>query len=659
ILQTYSIFLQQFQMMTERVGYSPELGILQDKLFNSLEVENISSTIYPADIKDLIENKTLLSLFDQVVRSSRARFRYTSDLGEAPYLMVASPLYDHGETTRILLLQSEMGQTFLHEIASSLNITATLISLSGEVLAQSHPEATPLELTPAQINHIGQGHKLYIDHDNASGLERHQYSIIPLGSSDMVILALESSLKRTSEMQQQLVGRMILILLGIVLFGLIIYFRVIDRVTRPARELNEATNAISRGNLKYRILNVSNDELGHIAHSFNQMAEDLENSYQERASKDIAKALSREEGRTRALLERKEQERDKLNEDLNVLQKETSALYQLNQAMTSAMELASLFDRILQVMNEILACDHIVLLVYSPGDSALEVVRTVGLDSNCLDNVRFTFDQGVTGEAAQSQRMIYIKDLDQDDRSLSYHGQIVTRGSMISAPLIIKGRLVGIINLHKNNIDAFALSELKLIQAVANQTAIAIDNAQLMEKTRDLSNTDELTGLSNRRYFQEILKREVAQARRFSSIFSIVMCEIDNFKTIYDELGKVRGDALLRQAGQALLRCTRGIDLVCRFGNEQFVVLLPKTDKKGAFATAEKLRKHIEGEDFAKLIAGLPETHLTMSFGTTEFPVDSKNIYELLNLADRSLYAAKKDGQNCTVAWESAASAPK
>jgi len=152
---------------------------------------------------------------------------------------------------------------------------------------------------------------------------------------------------------------------------------------------------------------------------------------------------------------------------------------------------------------------------------------------------------------------------------LSYHGQVVTRGSMISVPLVVKGRLVGVINLHKRQVDAFSSSEQRLIQAVANQTAITIDNAQLLEKSRDLSNTDELTGLSNRRHFQEILKREVAQARRFSSIFSIVMCDIDGFKKHKTTLGSIQADALLRQVGQSLLKSTRGIDLVSRFGNDQ------------------------------------------------------------------------------------------
>jgi diguanylate cyclase (GGDEF)-like protein len=134
------------------------------------------------------------------------------------------------------------------------------------------------------------------------------------------------------------------------------------------------------------------------------------------------------------------------------------------------------------------------------------------------------------------------------------------------------------------------------------------------------------------------------------------MCDIDHFDQYNSKHGRLRGDAILRQVGQILLNNTRGIDLVCRFGNEEFVLLLPKTGKQGGMAAAEKLRNCIfkevfEGEE------DLPGGKLTVSFGVTEFPLDSKNIYELLNLADKALHAAKKEGRNRSVAWEGPAPA--
>jgi diguanylate cyclase (GGDEF)-like protein len=652
ILQTYAVILQQLQSLTEHFQYESEVGILRDRLFNTLEKAHVSTAFYPADIHGLVPQESMVSLFDQVRRSRQPRVRFSNEFGDTPVLMAAAPIYNQNEISQIILLQIAMGEAFLHRVTSPLDVSASLMTINGQIMASSSTSMTDVKLTPAQITLISSGQPLYLDHEKDKGVKRYLFSIIPLGRSDMVLLSLEASLEKTTERQNTTILRMILIMVAVIILGSIYYFRRISGITQPVLELRNAAEALSRGNLNYRIREISNDELGQIAVVFNKMAIGLEENYQERSDQDITAALAHEDDKTKLILKRKELERDKISAELSIIQRETSALYQLNHAMTVSIELSALFDRVLQVLNEILSCDHLVLLVHNQGDSVLEVVRTTGIDANALSKVRFTFNQGVTGEAAQSQRMIYVKNIDEDERNLSYHGLVVTRGSMLSVPLVVKGRLVGVINLHKRQVEAFSASEQKLIQAVANQTAVTIYITQLLEKSRNLSLTDELTGLSNRRYFQEILKREVAQARRFSSIFSIIMCDIDGFKQHKSNLGNLQTDALLRQVGKSFLKNTRGIDLVSRFGNDQFIILLPKTDKEGGVATAEKLRKRIVEEDFSRQINPDLSIKVTLSFGVTEFPNDSKNIYELLSLADSALFAAKQNGCNCTVAWE-------
>lgn len=659
MLETYATFLQHFEALANQFEGRSEVGILQDRLYNTLEDSRISVTYYPVEIIPLLPNPTMVSLFDQVRRSNQLRFRYSNEFGELPVLMVASPIFVHGELQQFLLLSTEMGEQFLHTIAAPLQVKASLLNVDGQIIASSHSDVTLNSLTPAQFAAVGRGERLYFTVDEGqAGQERHQVSAIPLGTTDLVFLFIETSLARGVAAQQQLAFAMLASILGALLLGMVVYFRAIGRITEPIRLLGISARDISLGKFTHKLDVFSNDELGRVCLAFNDMLDNLEQNYQQRAAKDIKQALTLEQTRHETLIERKQRDILKVQQELHALQREMTAIYQLNQAMTTASELTVLFDRILQVINETLGCDHLVLLIYNRGESSLEVARTAGIDFDVLRNIRFTFDQGITGEAAQSQRMIYVRNLDEDTRNLSYHGQIVTRGSMISVPLVVKGRLCGVMNLHKKLIDGFSSSELKLVQAVANQTAIAIDNNQLLERTRDLSNTDELTGLANRRQFQEILKREVAQARRFSSYFSIVMCEIDHFRIYSETYGKLRADALLRQAGQLLLKNTRGIDLSCRFGSEQFVILLPKTDKAGAVAAAEKLRAQAEFEDFDFGDAATPEVEISMSFGITQFPNDSKNIYELLSLADQSLHTAKTQGHNRCVAWGDAASGP-
>lgn len=651
VLLAYANFLEQFHVLSESFAQSDEIGILQDRLFSTLEKENISVTFFALDDSGASPVPVLKDLFEQVRRSGQPRFRYSNELTGVPTLIVASRLQTRGHRETILLLQAPMGDDFLAKATKPLGLSASLHDLGGKLLAASDHKVTPINLQPADINQLGSTGKLFLEHASPEGPVRHLFALIPLGTSDMVMLSVESSVVEFSELEKNLIIRLLLTIGITLVIGSIIYDRAVNMIIRPTRELTDAAKALYRGNFAYRIGTISSDEFGEVAETFNQMANQLETTYREKAEKESALAIAQQEAKTKSILERKNREVEKVNEELRTHLREISALYQLNQTMVTAPDLNVLFDRILQVVVETLGCDQIVLLQYNPGDCQLEIVKTMGLNHDALRDVRFGFDQGITGQAAQTLRQIHVKDVEKDPRYLNYHGQVATRGSFVSTPMVVKGHLVGVINLHKRGTDAFSSSELKLIQAIANQAAMAVENAQLVEKARELSNIDDLTGLANRRHFQEILKREVAQARRFSSSFSVLMCDIDHFDHYNSKNGRMRGDALLRQVGQMLVNNTRGIDLVCRFSNEEFVILLPKTNKQGGIATAEKLRKCILDEKFE----GGPQQpggQLTVSFGVTEFPLDSKNIYELLNLADRALYAAKREGRNRTVAWE-------
>lgn len=651
-LLTYVNFLKQFSNLSARFEQSDEIGILQDSLFSTMEKEGIAVTFLNLadDGPDVLP--ALSDLFQQVRRSNLPRFRFTSQLSGRPALIVAAPLEHKNGVTRILLLQSHMGEEFLARASKPLELSASLHDLDGKVLATSGNNASSMPLQAGQISLLARDGKVFAEQESAIGTIRQMVALIPLGNSDLVILSLESPVAEFSDQQQTLVVRLLLTVGVALLLGASIYFRMVNNITRPARELTEAAKALSRGNLSYRITDITSDELGSVAATFNQMADQLETIYQEKAEKEAALALARQEATTKSVIERKNREVEKINEELRNNFREISALYQLNQAMVTAPDLNVLFDRVLQVVVETLGCDQLVMLLYNPGESLLEVVRSLGLNTEALSEVKFSFEQGITGLAAQSLRQIYVKDVEQDPRYLNYHGQVATRGAFVSTPLVMKGRLIGMLNLHKRETASFLPSELKMIQAIANQAAMAVDNAQLVEKARDLSNIDDLTGLANRRHFQEILKREVAQARRFSSSFTVVMCDIDHLDHYNTRHGRMRGDSLLRQVAQVLLNNTRGIDLVCRFSNEEFVILLPKTNKVGGLAAAEKLRHCILSEKFEGAEESQPDGRLTLSFGVTEFPLDSKNIYELLNLADRALYAAKKEGRNRSVAWE-------
>ncbi|MCX7919536.1 MAG: diguanylate cyclase [bacterium] len=182
-------------------------------------------------------------------------------------------------------------------------------------------------------------------------------------------------------------------------------------------------------------------------------------------------------------------------------------------------------------------------------------------------------------------------------------------------------------------------------------TILYYQRTRLLTIQRDiayqLSLTDQLTQLANRRRFDLMLDFEFQVASRYQRPLSLIMGDIDNFKQYNDTYGHLAGDELLRKLAHLIQASVRKVDLVARFGGEEFVILLPNTDAAGAVQLAEKIRKIIELEDFSP-ISGKTITPVTISFGVATYPTHAKTKEELLDHADDALYMAKQAGRNRT-----------
>ena len=360
---------------------------------------------------------------------------------------------------------------------------------------------------------------------------------------------------------------------------------------------------------------------------------------------------SQQELKYRDILEEKNSEIERTNIELKDHVNEISTLLQLNQAMASTLELDVLFDRVINSLSELLECNMASLLLYNAGSESLTISHTLGIPEEILSDISFSLNEGISGEAARTHKAIYVKDLEKDKRYLNYKGKLPAEGALLSMPLLSKDRICGVLNLHHPEVNGFSEDNIKMARAVSNQVAVAIENTQLYEQAKQQSITDELTGLANRRHFQDILQREIVHAQRYSSNISMIMADIDHFKSYNDTHGHLQGDIALKKVAQILLQNTRGIDLAARFGGEEFVVLLPKTTIAGARTTAEKLRELIAEEEFEGESESQPGGSLTMSLGIASFPDHTNNMDNLLDLADQALYQAKKDGRNRANIW--------
>ena len=155
--------------------------------------------------------------------------------------------------------------------------------------------------------------------------------------------------------------------------------------------------------------------------------------------------------------------------------------------------------------------------------------------------------------------------------------------------------------------------------------------------------TDHLTGLANRRRFERQLEREVGRVQRFEHPFSLLMLDLDNFKSLNDSFGHDTGDEAIRRIGKVLREGTRGIDLAARIGGEEFAVLLVETNKQGGYEVAERLRNAIKQIEIPQ--AG----QITASFGVAECPTDAQTAADILKVADIALYEAKRSGRDRVV----------
>ena len=187
--------------------------------------------------------------------------------------------------------------------------------------------------------------------------------------------------------------------------------------------------------------------------------------------------------------------------------------------------------------------------------------------------------------------------------------------------------------------------ERLVLNAVASELVVAVENSRLYKLTRRLAITDELTGLANYRHLQQRLDEELVRAKRYEKHLSLLMLDADQFKEFNDHQGHVAGDVALAELGPIVRKLVREVDVVARYGGEEFSIVLPETDAAGAYIVAEKVREAIELHKFADA-DGRRTCGLTVSIGLATYPTHAADKDSLLREADDALYHAKRGGKN-------------
>lgn len=216
--------------------------------------------------------------------------------------------------------------------------------------------------------------------------------------------------------------------------------------------------------------------------------------------------------------------------------------------------------------------------------------------------------------------------------------------SQVAVPLRSGEAIIGVLIIASSTYRELEQAERDRLQVIGNQSSLAMQNALLHEELERLSVTDRLTELYNHGYLQQRLVEELERAARFGHRLSVIMLDIDDFKSFNDRYGHPKGDRVLRAVSAIIRQNLREIDVAARYGGEEFVVVLPETDTAGALAVAERIRKTTA--DYPFVGDGSAIVEKTVSVGVATYPTHAADSAHLIEMADKAMYTAKRSGKN-------------
>jgi diguanylate cyclase (GGDEF)-like protein len=307
------------------------------------------------------------------------------------------------------------------------------------------------------------------------------------------------------------------------------------------------------------------------------------------------------------------------------------------------------YDAILSHTKELLKADRISLWVFDENSNEISLKAATGFGTTGAEEGPKRIGEGISGRVLESGTALVVGNLETVGLTAAPAERKYKTKSFISYPITLSGRKIGVLNVaDKTGGEQFDEVDLSLLQIIGPQIAVALERAEWQERATQfqlMSITDPLTGLLNRRYLEERLTDELNRSQRYNYATSCLMIDIDDFKTYNDQNGHQAGDVALKVTAHALKAALRGADVACRYGGEEFCILLPQTSLSEAGVIAERIRQTVAEKEY-RYGKSQPLGMVTVSIGISTFAKNIDTAERVIAAADRALYNAKFRGKN-------------
>ncbi len=325
--------------------------------------------------------------------------------------------------------------------------------------------------------------------------------------------------------------------------------------------------------------------------------------------------------------------------------RELSALHNATVALLTTLDPDALLSRILDAaISAVPAATKGMIHLIAPDTGQLEMRASIGYTDPRIVRIRVPTTVGFVSKSVRERTPYLIQNLQTDPAyTTAIQKDAPDVKAAIVAPLVLKNQVLGALSLESDHAGAFNENDLRLLVSFAATATAAIHNANLHSEVQKLAITDSLTGLYNRRGFYELGQREVERSRRYRRPLVAIMMDIDHFKFINDFYGHPAGDQVLQAVAKRCGENLRRIDILGRFGGDEFTFLLPETDMFIASGVAERVRQCVANRP---VMTEATPVNVSVSLGIARATATTPDLDVLISRADSAMYTAKKEGRN-------------